>query len=381
MKFSLSRTLRRRILLGALLVLPVAGVVLAFDLRTVSTGSMEPTLWGRDVEGNPGDLLLIDRASYFFGHPERFDVVVYRDERDGSLRTKRVHGLPGETVQLVGGDLYVDDRLHRKSEAAWERCAVLLFDAELHPYRGERGFWTPLAPAEALERPAVRGGEGQRWRSRPLRSDYRAPDGSWRAGRFEVADAEIALRLAAPSGAGRWSLRWLRGDEVLAELELRRGADGAATLRLALAERPDAVVEERGRWEGELRVALRRLDGAWRLEVAGSLALARDLELHEGSPGELARRRSGALILELSLEGEGLAVEGCRVRRDLHHGDPRSADGASPRTRVGPEHYFVLGDHAEDSRDSLADGDVARRALQGRVLAVLHPGARRRWLL
>jgi hypothetical protein len=136
------------------------------------------------------------------------------------------------------------------------------------------------------------------------------------------------------------------------------------------------------RWEapGEVELALRRLDGVWRLSAHGPLQLERSWAMTEPNPGDLARSGSGPLELELELRGAGLHVSTCRVRRDLHHVDPRSADGVSVRHRVGPEHYFVLGDHAEDSRDSLFDGDVHRRELIGRVLAVLHPGSRRRWL-
>ncbi|MBL8899772.1 MAG: hypothetical protein JNM84_19230 [Planctomycetes bacterium] len=379
---NLSRKTRRRLLGLSLVIALVAGCVLAFDLRTVSTGSMEPTLFGRDPEGRAGDLLLIDRASYFFGSPARFDIAVFREDGDGSLRTKRIHGLSGEAVQLMGGDLYVDDRLHRKSEELWERCAILLFDAERHPYEGERGFWRRLAPAAAGPASPT-DPEAIRWRSRPVRSDYRTDAGDWRAGSYDVRDVELEFSLACPRGAARAALRWERGGAELATLLVARAAeDGRATLELRIVEQAGLAADALFAWgeAQELELRLRRLDGVWSFVAAGALALERRFELREENPGDLARLTPGALELDLELVGAGLELRGCRVRRDLHHVDPRTADGISERHRVGPDHYFVLGDHAEDSRDSLFDGDVARGDLLGRVLAVLHPGSRRRWL-
>lgn len=55
----------------------------------------------------PGDVVLMNRLAYDFGKPERFDVVVFERE-DEKLNVKRVIGLPGETVQITGGHIYID---------------------------------------------------------------------------------------------------------------------------------------------------------------------------------------------------------------------------------------------------------------------------------
>lgn len=59
------------------------------------------------------DRLLIDKITYLFQDPERFDIVVfypYGKEVD-EYYVKRVIGLPGETVQIVGEDIYINDVL------------------------------------------------------------------------------------------------------------------------------------------------------------------------------------------------------------------------------------------------------------------------------
>ena len=49
------------------------------------------------------------RLSYDLGSPKRFDVVVFERE-DKKPNVKRVIGLPGETVQIKNGQIYIDDK-------------------------------------------------------------------------------------------------------------------------------------------------------------------------------------------------------------------------------------------------------------------------------
>lgn len=68
----------------------------------VSGESMETTL-------SDGDHLIVDKISYRFRDPKRYDIVVfpYRYEKN-TYYIKRIIGLPGETVQIVNGYVYID---------------------------------------------------------------------------------------------------------------------------------------------------------------------------------------------------------------------------------------------------------------------------------
>jgi signal peptidase I len=55
-----------------------------------------------------GDYLIVDEISYRFSEPQRGDVIVFNYPKDTTQRfIKRVIGLPGETVQVTGGKVYV----------------------------------------------------------------------------------------------------------------------------------------------------------------------------------------------------------------------------------------------------------------------------------
>ncbi len=92
----------------------VTAVILAFGIRTfvaearyIPSSSMEPTL-------EINDRLIIEKMSYRFREPVRGDVVVFnptealkaQDFHDAFI--KRIIGLPGETVQVREGKVYVD---------------------------------------------------------------------------------------------------------------------------------------------------------------------------------------------------------------------------------------------------------------------------------
>lgn len=67
----------------------------------VPTGSMESTL-------NVGDHLFGNRLAYLFSNPERGDIVMFMYPDDGvTLYVKRIIGLPGETVEIIDGKVYI----------------------------------------------------------------------------------------------------------------------------------------------------------------------------------------------------------------------------------------------------------------------------------
>ncbi len=72
--------------------------------RTQVLGSsMEPKL-------NSEDNLIVDKISYRFHDPERFDIIVFPFRyEDNTFYIKRIIGLPGETVQIdAEGNILID---------------------------------------------------------------------------------------------------------------------------------------------------------------------------------------------------------------------------------------------------------------------------------
>ena len=82
-----------------------------------------------------GDVLLIDRAMYKIKSPSRGDVVAFRQEENGHYSVKRIVGLPGETVQIVDGQILINGeefmrlvfntQVKRNSRWNWEMVNIL----------------------------------------------------------------------------------------------------------------------------------------------------------------------------------------------------------------------------------------------------------------
>lgn len=91
-----------------LVVVILAYSIVSFGVQTVTMigQSMEPALSNQDV-------LLLNKAAYVFHTPERFDMVAFKlkKETDGYYNIKRIIGLPGETVEIKNGKIFIDGTL------------------------------------------------------------------------------------------------------------------------------------------------------------------------------------------------------------------------------------------------------------------------------
>lgn len=95
-----------------LVVLCAAYLIITYvGQRTqVSGSSMETTL-------SDGDNLLVDKITYRFSDPKRFDIIVFPFQYDtDTYYIKRIIGMPGETVQIdYDGNIYINGSLMEES--------------------------------------------------------------------------------------------------------------------------------------------------------------------------------------------------------------------------------------------------------------------------
>ncbi|MGW8249902.1 MAG: signal peptidase I [Anaerolineales bacterium] len=70
----------------------------------VESISMQPTLYA-------GDFIIVNKLAYKLGEPNRGDIIIFHYPPDPNREPyiKRVIGLPGETVRVSSGNVYVND--------------------------------------------------------------------------------------------------------------------------------------------------------------------------------------------------------------------------------------------------------------------------------
>lgn len=90
-----------------LVLIGMTYVIITFvGQRTVVSGSsMETTL-------SDGDNLIVDKLSYRFRDPERFDIIVFPYKyEERTFYIKRIIGMPGDTIQIMDGYVYINNEL------------------------------------------------------------------------------------------------------------------------------------------------------------------------------------------------------------------------------------------------------------------------------
>lgn len=103
-------SLVREIIGTVLYLLAVVAVTFLFvqfvGQRThVNGDSMNVTL-------EDGDNLIVDKLSYRFKEPERYDIIVFPYRyQEKTFYIKRIIGMPGETVQVIDGMVYIDGEM------------------------------------------------------------------------------------------------------------------------------------------------------------------------------------------------------------------------------------------------------------------------------
>jgi len=96
----------------AVILLAYFLVEYAVEKTTVVGESMETTL-------QEGDKIVINKLAYRFSKPKRFDVIVFKQsgKEHSYYNIKRIIGLPGETVQIKDGVVYINDKPIKEKSA------------------------------------------------------------------------------------------------------------------------------------------------------------------------------------------------------------------------------------------------------------------------
>ena len=81
-----------------------------------------------------GDRILVLKCIYQFLEPKRWDVVVFKNPADPQVNyIKRLIALPNEQVQIIDGDIYINDEIQRKPPKVQNELWMLVYDNDYQP--------------------------------------------------------------------------------------------------------------------------------------------------------------------------------------------------------------------------------------------------------
>jgi len=89
-----------------------------------------------------GDRILVLKCIYQFIEPKRWDVIVFKNPPEPAINyIKRLIGLPGEKVQIIDGDIYIDDKIARKPAKIQKELWMPVYNNDYQPVRpGDDSF-------------------------------------------------------------------------------------------------------------------------------------------------------------------------------------------------------------------------------------------------
>jgi len=354
-----------------------------------------------EVAVQSGDTVLVDKLA----RPSRWDMLLYRHSAESGQPPhnylKRVVGLPGETLEIVGGDVFIGGRRLRKEPYVARDMWILVHDTLRRPVRplpdgpkwsapsGSKwtsagGKWTNRGAGEKLDALSFSGRIED-----TLAYNDREPRG---APAPRVGDVKLDCSVQEFSGKGSFVFQWeFRAQKVTATVS----ADGEVEIVGRAPPTPGSVAEAervsvRGHLAGglhagqELNFAVR--DGQAYLGQGEILAAILPFGPHEAQAAKSAiYRATGPCQLSVAVARASATIARMVLWRDVYYRSLDEMPGSPLATGWGctghpikleQDSYFVLGDNGLRSQDSRSIGAVGSSAVIGVARWIYWPPSR-----
>lgn len=310
--------------------------------------------------------------------PRRWDLLMFRSPSNlSTLFIKRVVGLPGEELQIIEGEIFINGSLLSKRPLAQEEMWLSVLDSKFQAadlgaaklrwqpsdeavgWQGLGGSWLFDSGQDRSELLELRGELTDELAYNADALEYIKPD--------PIHDVRLGVRLSQFEGSGSLSLHWGHaGREVRASIDV----GGAVELAVGGLGQEDLDISETaqlGRAVVELMLIVR--DGYAYLYAEGELVA----QAAVGPLGAEAAGRIRAGSCKLSIEAKNCRGRISRVwlDRDVHYRIMSAKPGWSSSAavvRIPAGHYYVLGDNSSVSHDSRLGWPI-HSSLEGRVQA------------
>ena len=372
--------------------------------RCPSCGHYQQTAAAMSIAN--GDRILVLKCIYQFLEPKRWDVIVFKNPLDPAINyIKRLVGRPGETVEIIDGDIYINGQISRKPPKVQDELWMPVYDNDYQPIRPEvpafnRHIWRQpfdIANSEwtipennptkfSLDSPAEQ--INAMTYDSSIGNDFRATYAYDDVGGFEYmpycSDLMVRFYVDPTESYGRIGIAlskyqtaysaWVdsTGDMVIAETSKGQETIVDSKLIEPLAANKPTLVK------------FANVDHQLIFQV-GDEKLTHDL----GRGPEDAGPRRTDIQPQVKIFGAGkLTLSHIAIFRDIHYTAKVLRTGKPFKFKLEKDEFFVLGDNSPNSADSrmwakkgigidgkplYREGIVPREYLVGKALFVYWP--------
>lgn len=341
----------------------------------------EDKLDGVPIVPCSGDRLLVQKGLYDFKRPRRWEVAVFHFPAEPTQAyVKRVVGLPGESIQILRGDIYINGKIARKSLQEQRAIRIPVYDSQYvsqdanrvprfifrhgRPQSGLTSAWRtegPLLihdPAEATENATdwveYRHRDPDRAQYTPI-YDFNPYNGGELRGENRVPDLMLEARLIVGndvptvdvrlnSGADRFLITLPFHEDALPQVRRNNQAVAlahAVPIPSTPGTPPSSRVLEASIMDHRLSVSL---DG---------VPLFDPVDYDNPAVGY----GSDVSPIGVGVRRGSLTIERFKVFRDVYYtsalaNTPKRPFGVDEPYKLGLDSFFVLGDNSSVSNDS-----------------------------
>jgi len=323
-----------------------------------------------------GDRILVLKCMYQFFEPKRWDVIVFKNPGNPSENyIKRLVGLPGEEVEIIDGDIYINGRISRKPLNVQDVLWMPVYDNDYQPVARP-----VLTSTGSVWQQPFRNGADSKWILEDERNPtvfrldsppdqinwlvYETSNGnSFRAtyaydpiGEYEQPECSdlMVCFYAGSSGAegrvgialGKYQTIYKGWVDLTGEMVVTKASEGEETILVRKTIEPPVV----GKFT---LVKFANVDHRLIFQFGGeelTYDLGRLLE-------DVGPRRKDSEPVKIFGSGE-LRLSHISIFRDIHYTSPPRNDGSpcfaaeDHPFKLGPDEFFVLGDNSPRSADS-----------------------------